>query len=522
MASYSLSSVSLRTTIVGVVIAVLAMIFFFGPTDNWVWDASIYYAQLRSPLVENNLDFRNEILTNGVVLPATKTGLVGAMHPIGPAILWAPFFVLAHSLTLIIAPHMADGYSPIYIALVSFGSVLYGIAGVWLIYGIGRHFGDSKIAAIVALLSLFATPLFFYTFRQPIISHSTNIFVASLMVLAYVTLEKDQAIHQKSGLIFGTLAGFAFLTRWTGALLVLYPLSYFLSRFVKAATEKDKETIKIIVQQLAIAMLVGIAVISPQIVLWKRIYGTYLAFPQMDRVFLVDGPLPIYLDDILFNTSRGLLFWAPITVWGLVGLFWIPNRRLRWLSVLYVAFFLINIGYRIDWYSGGAVGQRYVIELLPVLAIGAVCLTQRLVQSRRALYLFVTLAILLIAQQAVLVFSIERSHSGWMDVERYFTGQPIGIAWFFTNSLRLLKEPLLWFSPRPYVALDRQTIACNLFQGVSSSPAYYITGIALLSTCIAAPFWPIAMRVSRPRAERLLIAAPLYMVAWAVYLARVG
>lgn len=503
-------------------VAVAAMAFFFGPTDNWVWDASIYYAQIRSPIIDHDVNFRNEIVTNGIVLQGTATGMVEAAHPIGPALLWAPFFILAHILTLLVAPQLATGYSPLYIALVSFGSVLYGLGGIWLLYRIGCHFGESRSAAIVALLSFFATPLFFYTFRQPIISHTTNIFVASLMLWAYISLEKERAVHKWSGLLFGTLAGLAFLTRWTGALLLLYPLSYFLSRLVEAGRRGDRESLRRIVQQLAVATAVGLVVVSPQIMLWRRIYGAYLAFPQMKSVFLVDSSWPINLDDIFFNTSRGLLFWAPFTVWGMLGLFWIPDRRLRWLSIFYVALLAITVGYRVDWYSGGAVGQRYVIELLPVLAMGAICSIQWLLRKGVSFRLIATGASLLVIQQAILVFSVERSHSGWLDVANYFTGRPIGVAWFFTNTSRLLRDPTLWFSPRPYVALDRQTLVANLLQGVTELPAYYIAGLGLLFAVVTVLSWPLLMRIPRPRTEHLLRAVPLYMMGWALFLFFVG
>lgn len=45
------------------VVLVLCSIFlFFGPTDNWSWDPSFYYAQLRSPIIDGDLDLSQEVI----------------------------------------------------------------------------------------------------------------------------------------------------------------------------------------------------------------------------------------------------------------------------------------------------------------------------------------------------------------------------------------------------------------------------------------------------------------------------
>jgi hypothetical protein len=124
-----------------VIASFLAMIVFYGPTNNWSWDPSFYYAQLRSPIIDNDLDYRGETKTSGIVMPYTATGLQGSPWPIGPSIFWSPFFMLAHLIVRIIDPMKATGLSSPYIAMVSFGSALYGIAGIFILYRICRYYG---------------------------------------------------------------------------------------------------------------------------------------------------------------------------------------------------------------------------------------------------------------------------------------------------------------------------------------------------------------------------------------------
>src|SRR4030067_3050087 len=174
-----------------IIAGVLGMIIFYGPTDNWAWDPSYYFAQIRSPIIQNDLDFRNETQTLGIVTKVTVTGLQASPWPIGPSILWSPFFLLAHLFILIINPAKATGFSSPYIALVSFGSALYGLAGVFVLYRICRTWADKYLSILTVLLCLAATPLFYYLFHQTFMAHSTGFLVASLMFLFYVRLTLD-------------------------------------------------------------------------------------------------------------------------------------------------------------------------------------------------------------------------------------------------------------------------------------------------------------------------------------------
>ena len=87
------------------------MFVFFGPSDNDSWDPSYYYAQLRSPIIDHDLDLRGETNTRGTKITPTLTGLQGSSFPLGPGLLWSPLFVTAHLLTRIFMPAQADGYS---------------------------------------------------------------------------------------------------------------------------------------------------------------------------------------------------------------------------------------------------------------------------------------------------------------------------------------------------------------------------------------------------------------------------
>jgi hypothetical protein len=88
------------------VLAILGCIFLvlwllYGvPLQNLSWDPSLYYAHVRSPLIDGDLDFRNDGLPPSLVAWHTRTGLALSIWSAGPALVWAPFFLLAHAATL--------------------------------------------------------------------------------------------------------------------------------------------------------------------------------------------------------------------------------------------------------------------------------------------------------------------------------------------------------------------------------------------------------------------------------------
>jgi hypothetical protein len=86
-------------------------------TPEFRADSPGYLANLRSPLFDGDLDLRNEFESWGRrPPPPTAGGHPGNAYTWGPALLWAPFFVLAHLYVLLagavgLSGHAADGLS---------------------------------------------------------------------------------------------------------------------------------------------------------------------------------------------------------------------------------------------------------------------------------------------------------------------------------------------------------------------------------------------------------------------------
>jgi hypothetical protein len=168
------------------------------------------------------------------------------------------------------------------------------------------------------------------------------------------------------------------------------------------------------------------------------------------------------------------------------GITRIPNLEIKVSSAICVISQLILFGYRVDWFGGGGYGPRYFIELIPIFALGFVCLGQDITTKSAGRLLLVVCAIGLIVHQSILLYSVEHASDGWIDLARYLNGQSLGLDWQVKNSLRLIANPGLWLAPRPYVAQERQTVLVNFVAGVRDLRAYLIpgTGVALMAIVV--------------------------------------
>ncbi len=496
-------------------LALLMVALFFGPTDNWMWDPSFYYAQLRSPLIEGDLDFRNETVIGTAELPYTVTGLQGSFWPIGPGLLWMPFFALGHVLALWIHPAWLDGFGPAYIVMVSLGSALYGMLGLFLCYRIGRHFGEPRHALIATALCLMATPLFFYMFRQPIMAHTAGLFAVAGLVLIYLELRQQPELRRDSGLLLGVGLALAFLMRWNGALLAIIPASYLGEHLLKAFKQRSGQMVGAVLIQALILGLSLVLVISPQLALWQRLYGNAFVMPQ-GAYFFTKTLLPINLPHILLSTNRGLIFWLPLAVFGLAGLPLIPDRIVRWTMISTIVAQIVLFAYRKDWYGGGGFGSRYFVDLLPLITIGVVCLMRRLPERRFWLIGASMLVLGLSLHQLALLFAFEHILEGWFDPYAYREGLSLGVNWQARTWMHLLFHPLDWFGVRPYVAAERQSLATGLLTG-AGVPS--MAGLALLCTpAILGVTLLLLPRLRRTPPWLLASGLIVYMVGAGIYL----
>jgi len=369
-----------------------------------------YYAYLRSMLVDGDLQFANEFLEynqfgQGVPNPyqRTATDHVPNRLFIGPALLWVPFFLVAHALT-ILAEHFGfplepDGYSVLYQFFVGLGSIIYGLLGLVFIYKIIIRFFHRNVALLSTGLIALGTNVFYYLTIEPTMSHSMSMFTVSLFAFIWV---RDIGNRQKKAVVLlGLTAGLMILIRPQNALFlvliviewlgVLKTESGFVSNFRKQIIE---------VGLFGIALLLALL---PQFVVWKIIYGHFLVYSYGGAIFNFANP---HLLDSLFSAKHGLISWTPALLLALVGVFLFLWKHSKIGVALIIAFIL-------QWYLnascnfsfGNTFGGRTYINCSFIFAIGlAMFLTMTkkwVVPTRFLLAALIAWNLLFVAQYAL-------------------------------------------------------------------------------------------------------------------------
>jgi hypothetical protein len=345
-----------------------------------------HYVFLRSLAVDHDLDLANDyaiVSPRGASAdPETPIGRTGNVHPIGPALLWAPFYVVADVLVRL-RGGAADGWNATYLDAVAVGSVLYGWAGLVFVYLTARAIG--RAPALLAALGLaFGTFLYWYLAFAPTMAHAMSFAAAALFVWLW---HNPGLVGTRRALALGAAAGLAALTRWSSVLLLLLPVLEALPRL------RRREDWSALPREAAAGAAAFLVVFSPQMIVWWRLYGSPLTIPQGAR-FVTGNPA---WDGVLFSPRHGLFSWSPLLYLGALGLAiyaWRQPWRGLAAAVFLVALTRTNAAVA-DWWGGAAFGGRRFDAALPLFGLGmALALAWAADLARRRPLLFPSLLVL--------------------------------------------------------------------------------------------------------------------------------
>ncbi len=118
-----------------------------------------------------------------------------------------------------------------------------------------------------------------------------------------------------------------------------------------------------------------LAAAAPFLIYNRHFYGSLLGGYALVTSPLEPLRIPEGLAGLLISPNRGLLAITPIAIFGILGLVTVFRRPrgdelLKGLALAAVPFVLSHAGYR-DWPAGWTFPGRYLIEVLPILTLGA-------------------------------------------------------------------------------------------------------------------------------------------------------
>lgn len=339
-------------------------------------DGVRYYAITRSVLLDRDFDFTNDYRLLGIQAGLTTTGLPSNQHGIGTAILWMPFFLLAHAISLLLNAFgrsvPTNGMSYIYEASVCLGTIAYATLGFILTYHTIRKLPTSAIGPTFwSVIGMWwATPAIYYLIAEPSMSHALTICTMALFLFTWYALSPNCSMWDwmKLGLATGLVA----LVRWQDGIIALVPLAE-LCWWVFQRRLRIGHAIG----RLAVFSVPVLLVFSPQFLMWKALYGAFLAIPQGNDFFSWTHPQILRT---LFSTRHGLLSWHPVFLLALLGLLPLWKRsRLITLVVLYVFVGELYINSAASrWWADDAFGGRRFVSLIPLLTVPLTALLARM------------------------------------------------------------------------------------------------------------------------------------------------
>ena len=356
-----------------------------------------YFAYLPSLAFDRDLEFGNEYqyfyernpagltLFKGTFLDKREpeTGRHINFGPIGSAVLWSPFYVLAHVGAITARAWggsiAANGLSAPYVAAVCYASALYGFLGLLLLHDALRRFGGfAEPAASWSVAALWlGTPALYYMTVAPGFSHAPSLFAVSLLLWLWLRAREAGGGSLGAWVAIGAASGLAGLVREQDALFLAVPAGW-------AAWEavRRREWARGILRLAALG-LTAAAVFAPQLLVYKVLTGHFR--PSRMVSGKLDYRSPHFLE-VLFDPGHGLFVWTPLLLLAVAGLVYAILRRRDAVAVLLGFAFLVQVwinGSLYTWTQGGAFGSRRFIVATAVFAWGLATLVSA-VGPRRA------------------------------------------------------------------------------------------------------------------------------------------
>jgi hypothetical protein len=301
------------------------------------------------------------------------------VHPIGEAILIAPFFVVAHLLTrwTNLSP---DGYTPYYQHAAGLAGLFYTVFGLWCLRRLLlRYFTPGVTHAALATL-LLGTSLFHYATFDSTWSHAFSFALFSLLLdLA------DRWTPDRGAATIGVLSGLIVLVRHTNVLipiavvatLVIVPIyrvrsDGFLENLSGGFQGNLSRGFRLQAEGVRLALtaaVIATIVVLPQLFLYESATHRWFVNSYGSDRFTFMSP---HIAGVLVSPRRGLFFWAPALVFGVAGLFMTPASLRRWLpaaaAILTIDTYLIASW--VEWQFGASYGHRGFVDVYPLFAVG--------------------------------------------------------------------------------------------------------------------------------------------------------
>lgn len=380
-----------------VLLGLILAVFLWRPFWQIGGDGFGYYSYLRSVVFDHNFDLHNEFALfdslyghKTLINWQTSTGQLANPFSVGPAILWSPFVWLAKASTAIFNfsdQYSLPGYNLPFQMAVALGTWFYFLLGIFFIFhALTRFF--SKPASFIAILATTAvSPVVFYLIYEPSMSHALTVFSTGLFFYVVVKIYQTPETKYRDYFLLGLSTGLLFLIRWQDIIFILLAVALIGQKVWQ------QKNIKKYLLSLGLAVAMFFLAILPQLLMWKFLFGQWVAVPQGSSFFALASP---HFWQFLFSSYHGLFIVHPLLLLSIFGLLLAWKKRPYLLGLFAIPLFLqvyLNAGLA-DWQGGGSFGARRMVSSFFIFAFGFSALFEYLSNKKRWL-VFIAIFILL-------------------------------------------------------------------------------------------------------------------------------
>ena len=332
-----------------------------------------HYAHLRSVALDHDLDFENEFrrgdpdfvsstfrVADGHFRPRLKLpdGRARNQWAVGPALLWAPSFLQAHGVLLLLralgSDISTDGYSLAYRVACALATACYAFCGLLVARRAAARWAGPPAATVALIVLWLGSSLPVYTYLLPFYSHAPASFAVALFIGFWAS--RRPLVRAGDWVLWGALAGLMFAVEpLASALVSIAVAEWFRSRRSRAPQG---------------AAFVGGCLLGalPHFAVKWALFGSPLRIGTLTPYFW-NAPR---LGAVGFAAEHGLFAWTPVLLLAVIGLIWLGRRDPEAGAPLLigVAAYYYAVACSQSWHGMSSFGNRHFVPLTPIFLIG--------------------------------------------------------------------------------------------------------------------------------------------------------
>lgn len=403
---------------------IVSLRIIYPPFNILSWDVFGYYLYLPAQFIYHDIGISDTSWfyksletyhqTPGVyqLYPAAD-GMYLIKYSIGLSLLYSPFFFIAHFYALL-SGYPADGFSAPYQYVMVSCALFYTLIGLVFLRKILLYYFSDKLTSVLMVIIVLGTNYLNNTTIGGLMSH--NFMFTLFAVFLWYTIKWCDTGKFKFLIFIAISGGLILISRPNEAVCLIIPLLWGV---------KDLETLKqkfiFLIRnkyKLLFAFIILIFVISPQLIYWKVVTGSFITYTYQNPGEGLDFFNP-HTIDFLFSFRKGWFVYTPVIVFAFVGLYFLFKRKkeifLATIIYLLLSIYLVS-SWTCWWYAGGCYSQRAIMSTYIILALPFGFLIQEIIKKKW--WIRLTFFIIVSLLVCLNIFQFWQFHKGIINHDR--------------------------------------------------------------------------------------------------------